>query len=386
MKDLGLLEKVVMLNLIQYPKISVNSLKKLLNDQGYPMTYHQIAQVLSFLHSSGVLRKHREIQDPVLPGGKRLQTEVEGRYSPKRLGLVRQDLVFFDFPNSAAVERFFRICDFHPYTHYRTIYLDNGMNAYAQFDVPLEARSIMDQFYGMIQKELGMESFLKVEDERMSQSRLDLSYWSSPNEWDFSVFGPGSIEELWEGLPGISYYEVREMDPFLTKLDSLDFFLIRELTVNGKVRPVDIAKHYERDASTISRRMTKIEENVMTNPVLQYDRKIFDITVPLLITGDAGSAEEINRFHSLLDSNLLPFRSFMRSEKSKFIHVAWLPPSIAGEYGYFLWEKFKNIKFSFLYLSEQYSWVYPFYNLNFDFENKRWKTSKSYLVDEPLAA
>ncbi|RMG34073.1 MAG: hypothetical protein D6732_11005 [Methanobacteriota archaeon] len=381
-----MLEKVVMLNLIQYPKISVNSLKKLLNDQGYPMTYHQLSQILSFLHSSGVLRKTKEIRDPVLPGGKRLLTEVEGRYNPKSLGLIRQDLVFFDFPNNDTIERFFRICDLHPYTHYRTIYLDNGMNAYAQFDVPIDARAQMDEFYRAIQKELELKSFIKVEDERMSQSRLDLSYWSSPNEWDFAVFGPDSIEEFWGGLPSNSYYEVREMDPFLHKLDSLDFFLIRELTVNGKVRPVDIASFYKRDASTISRRMNKIEENVMGKPVLQYDRRIFDITVPLLIMGDAGGAKEINRFHSFLETNLLPFRSFMRSEKSKFIHVAWLPPSIAGEYGYFLWEKFKDIKFSFLYLTEKYSWVYPFYNLNFDFDQKKWRSDKSYLIDGPLTA
>ncbi len=185
------MEKVVMLNLIQNPTISVNSLRKLLNDQGYPMSYHQINQIISFLHSMGALRRTTEIYDPILPGNKRLQTEVEGRYNPKSLGLIRQDVIFFNFPSAEAVNRFFQICDLHPYTHYRTIFLDHGTNAYTQFDVPLDGRNTMDRFYRSVQKELGLASYTKVENERMSQSHLDLDLWSSPNEWDFNIYmGP----------------------------------------------------------------------------------------------------------------------------------------------------------------------------------------------------
>ncbi len=110
------------------------------------------------------------------------------------------------------------------------------------------------------------------------------------------IYGANSLEEIWNGLLGSSYYEVREMDSVIPKLDALDLSLIRELTVNGKVRPVNIAKYYDRDASTISRRITRLQSSVMARPVLQYDRRIFDITVPLLILGDSGGPEEITSF------------------------------------------------------------------------------------------
>ncbi len=384
LKDFGLIEKVVMFNLLQDPTISINSLRKLLEDQGYPVSYHQLTQAFSFLYTSGILRQSKEIYDSVLPGNLRLQTEVEGRYYPKRLGLVRQDVVFYGFPSEDAIHRFFKICDLHPYTHYRTIYLDAGTNAYVQFDIPVEAKSLMERFYKTIQNELGLLSYSKIEDERMSLSKLDITSWVSPNHWDFRIFGANSLESAWNSLSGGTYYEIREMDSLMGKLDMLDLYLIRELTINGKVRPVDIAKFYERDASTISRRIKRLQKRVMASPVLQYDRKIFDVTVPLLITGDAHSADKINKFHLLLESDHFPFRAFMRSERSRFIQVAWLPPSIAGEYGYFLWKQFGDIKFSFLYLSEKYSWVYPFYNLNYDFENKQWKHDEDYLIHDPM--
>ncbi len=382
MVELGLLERVVMLNLIQNPVISTNALQKAMVDQGYPISYHQISQIISYLQNSGILRPTQEIEDPIVPGRIRYQTEVEGRYNPNALGLRREDLIFRGFQNSADLKRFALLCDLHPYTHYRTFFLDSSMNAYVQFDIPESGGRLMEEFYSKIVAEFSLSGYSKIVEERFSQSLLDLSRWIPGDEQYFSF---PDLQQYWETIHVPNGYQVTIWDSQLDKLDELDLFLVRELTINGKVRPKDLAKYYDRDASTLSRRLQKLNQMVMAKMVLEYDRRKFDLTVPLLIIGESKTPAMINKFHKLIDEGFIPFKTFLRSQKEKFIHVAWLPTAFASNYIYFIWEQFGNVQYSSLYLSDKHSWIYPFYNLNYDSEERKWKLSKEYVIDAPLS-
>ena len=372
-----------MLNLIKNPLVSTNALYKEINSQGYPISYHQVVHIIDELQHSGVLRRTRTIEDPIVPGSTRLETEVVGRYNPNTLGLVRHDVIFLGFQDSSDLERFARICDRHPYTHYRTFYLDQGMNAYVQFDIPLDGRGTMNEFYKIITSEFSLAGHFLVEEKRFSQSALNLSRWDPRDNWTQESVTQDLLEESWVNIKVEDPYRETPRKINVGKIDELDLYLIRELTINGKVRPKDLAPYYNRDASSISRRLQKLKQRIVPKMVLEYDRSKFDVTVALLIRGIVTNPKDISRLHLMVENHAMPFRSYLRSDEKRFIHLVWLPPSCTGEYTYFLWKKFKDLTFSSLHLHGNFSWIYPFYNLNY--ENRQWRIGREYLIDLPLA-
>lgn len=333
-----------------------------------------------------ILRQDAIKEDPVVPGSQRIYTAVEANYNPAKLGLIRQHVIFRKLPDLEKIKIFEKMCDYHPFTHYRTLLLGQGMNAYAQFDIPLGIEELMDEFYDKMSKILGCKGFEVINSKISTYSELKFDHWNQKeNRWNFSVFGDDSLDHMWNNdIPDVSAeYLERNTKSVIHKLNSLDLMLLREVTINARVKAADIGAHYNKDRTTISHHLGKLDE-ILDVPSLYYDRLKFDLNSPQMIIGKVDDAKTINQLHAIYELNQFPFRSILISDGPDFIMLLMVPPSIAPEISYFMWSKVPNIETLSFSVSEDNSWQYPFYPNNYDVKSGSWKVSREYVIDDTI--
>lgn len=371
--------------LIQDPLLNISKLHEKLETAGYSISYYAVSQTYQQLLDQQLLRQQRTITDVVVPGGSRLQTEVEANYSPETLDLVRHHVIFWSLQSEHSITLFEQICDFHPYTHYRSLLMGVGLHAYAQFDVPANATELMDEFYQQLLATIDAKKYTVIQASYNSISEIALHRFLSDtaDHWDFSIDGDRSdnLENTWNALIAPTSYIKNDYVSVIDKLDKLDLLLLRELTLNAKVKSKDLVTFYNKDRTTLQRRITKLSEQVLTTPSLYYNRQKFDLSSPQMIYGTARDATTINKLHMLLSGDNFPFRAELISDKNEFLCNMLVPPSLAPEISHFIWKKIHDVQILTFGVGIQSSWKYPFYPNNYDTELKQWKVSRNYLID-----
>ncbi|MFX1254343.1 MAG: winged helix-turn-helix transcriptional regulator [Promethearchaeota archaeon] len=384
---LDLKDYLIFLHLEQNPSLSNNALAKIIGISAESVRIRIIA-----MKSKGFLRQDRTISDPLL--GERLQTAFEAHYIPSALGLIRQHVIFRGIRNRAELNTLKNICDEHPYTHYRTTAFNYNASLYAQFDIPPEITQQMKKMYRHLQDLDLFEDFIVIQSPQIAKSPADFQRWNQEEQqWTLSpdikynsTTKSSGLENIWihflesrpQELPNKKYFSI------VHKLDDLDMILLRELTINSRLNIKRLAKIYDKDATTLSRRIKKIRKNIAPVILLYYNRSVFDLTYPQIITGNFKSGEDFTpkSFSSFIHSGELPFECSVVIEGNAFLLYQTTPPSIASEFSEFIWDHAENIAVFQLQLNAAFT--YYFYHENYDGKGK-WKVDDGYILDPILS-
>lgn len=362
--------------------MNVNALRDHLLERGVKLSYYAISNIYEELVDKKILRQEIEIDDPILPGNKRIITYTEGEYIPEKIGLIRQHVIFKGLANQGVYNKFMKACDAHPYTTYRTYVLGLGMKGYAHFDIPVGTEVLMHKFYTELARILGDVEFEVLNTRRTTSSYIHFNLWED-DHWNYHLH---DLETAWEDLltPKTNKYHELTIENLMDNFDKLDLMLIRELTYNAKVKAADIAEFYTKDRTTISRRLNRIEKLIMGEPRLYYDRYKFDMNSSQMIIGEVDNPETINKLHTLLEKDLFPFRAELSSDGPRFVFTMMVPPSKAPEIAHFIWRIIPNIEINSSAVTDKGSWRYTFYPENYDVKNNSWKTSEQYIVNDTI--
>ncbi|MFX0090173.1 MAG: Lrp/AsnC family transcriptional regulator [Candidatus Hodarchaeota archaeon] len=345
------------------------------------------------MKSKGFLRPDRTVNVPLL--GERLQTEVEAQYLPSSLGLERQHVIFRGIPDRASLNVLKRICNDHPYTHYRTTAYGNNASLYTQFDIPHAISHLMQRLYQSLQDLNLFEDFIILQPQYTVKNTVDFERWNlDENKWILNPDIKSSATTKSSGLEFVwsNFLENRNLESpantetpnLVRKLDKLDMLLLRELTVNSRLRLKSLAGIYGKDATTISRRIKKIKENVAPILLLYYDRSVFGLTYPQIITGNFKTGEDFTSetFYGFINSGELPFECSAAIDDHSFLLYLTVPPSIASEFSEFIWDHAENMTVFQLQLNA--SFTYYFYHENYAGKGN-WKDEEDYVLNSVLS-
>jgi hypothetical protein len=387
MKALTIDEELIVNLLIQNPLQNINNLKQKCEELNINLSYHKINQIYESLVKNGVLRARHNHYDPELPGNIRELTDVEGRYRPEALGLKRMQVILYGLVNR-EMERVIEYCNKHPYTHYQIFAISSSLNVYLQFDIPIGSDSEFFNFLEYIKVDLKITHYKLFEAEWSNSNDIDLSRWDQEAGWVFSVFNKNdedSMINIWKRLQEqvnsdtVIFDNKQEKKNIINQLDKLDLLLLRELTLNAKISPKTLSQNYDKSIPTLSRRINRLEKEVLGKPILQYDRAQFDINNTQLIVGEMADKLQITRLQKLLSEETFPFRYLLSINRNEYILILWTPPNIAAELSLFFWQISKKFEVHQLVFSDGLTWVYPFYHKNYDFNKKTWKINLEYM-------
>ncbi len=353
------------------------------------------------MKSKGFLRADRKILDPVL--GERTQTESNGIYLPSTLGLLRHHLILQGIPDRTALKTLKRFCDEHPYTHYRVPAYGNSAALYIQFDIPPQIEKSIKKLIDFLKSKRLFSDYFTIEEYYFSMCNADFSKWDTKrNVWklglreDSSLIpDTSSLENVWQKSTSKSReFDVERTIPRKSyDFDNLDLRLLREITINSKpvltaissdyTKDTKLNEEFKKDSTTFSRRISKLREHVVNRDQLYYDRRVFDLTYPQLISGTFrdGSDLTLESLHNFISSGALPFDTSLISDGKSFLLYSTAPPSIAPELSELIWDHAQNI--CVLQLQLDASKTYFFYQENYI--NNDWIVDREYIVDDPLS-
>ncbi len=387
---LDLKDYLIFLSHERDPSLSNTAISREVSER-VPISSESVRIRIQRMKDSGFLRPDRTIKDPIF--GNRTQTEVEAVYRPHRLGLLRQHVLFVDVLGRSSLDNLKTLCDVHPYTHFRTIGYSSGATLYAQFDIPPAATELMAKMYAELKERNLFRVFQLYETQSLAEHEADFDKWSLvENKWAVEYgtkSGRGShlsrIESLWRRFQDT--YDGRPLEPSRPEMafcfDEIDLALLRELTINGKPDIKPLGPVYNRDPTTVSRRLKRLRESVAPDDMLYYDRSVFDLTYPQLMTGQFKEDDELDAdsLYWFLQSGGIPFESKASIEEKRFVLFITAPPSVAPEVSEFIWEHTRNLDVFQLQLDS--SFTYFFYHKNY-LGDGEWRADEEYLLDEPL--
>ncbi len=336
------------------------------------------------MKNNNFLRKSRVVDIPLL--GMREQSEVEAAYSPYKIGLERIHVFFHGVRTREQFNKLIQLADEHPYTHYRVLCLSYDAILYLQFDIPIGHLNKLLKLLDMVQELNLFDKYSVINSKYVVKSKLNLSMWKQfSHEWDIETKGTNPFISMWDNIRSNS----EEIDKFRTecssivKFDEFDALLLRELTVNAKCNATELGKYYGKNTSTITRRINKIRNTVISNNVLYYDRGVFDLIYPQIIFGEFKENSNFNLSSAMefIDQKF-PFDSNFITDGNSFIWHSITPPSFAPMISEFAWQEAQNIHV--FQLQMKTARTYYFYHENF--RGDKWNIEDNYMIYNPLAA
>ncbi len=393
---LDLKDYEIFLNLKENPLQSNASIGRKVN-----LSSEAVRSRIMAMKEKGFLRANRTIEDPIL--GARLQTEANGVYQQTSLGLVRQHVVLKGIPDRNALDTIRSICDRHPYTHYRVPAYGQSASLYIQFDLPPEASAPMRKLYDEIEMQGLCTDSIVIDERHFSLCNANFTRWDlkrdlwqvGPREELKTVRESSDLEDSWTmSVDTSGDFEIHEIQPKKRyQFDKLDMQLLRELTINSKPVLTKISEMYaknprlpedfKKDATTLSRRVSRLREHIVTRNRLYYDRQVFDLTYPQLIYGvfKKKSGLTPTTLHHFIQSGMLPFETAVFSDTRTFLIYSTTPPSVAPDLSELIWNHAQEI--SVFQLQLDASRTYFFYHENF--VDDEWRADSDYLLNQPLA-
>lgn len=352
------------------------------------------------MKSKGFLRDDRTINDLFL--GPRKTSESTGIYQPRRLGLQRQHVLLKGISNRSAQEALKIVCDEHPYAHYYVPAYGEASSLYIQFDIPPKTLPSMKRLYNDLKKRGYFSDYFIVDELYCSICSADFSKWDAKRDvwqvgqkekkWYKQSYS--DFEEIWKRIEDTNVeLEMPKTEPAKSyEFDNLDMLLLRELTINSKPVMTNISKSYsnnsrlndefKKDSTTLARRVSKLRENIVTRDLLYYDRRVFDLTYPQLISGTfTNSTFTPESLYKFISSGALPFEIMAFSDTKSFLMYTTTPPSIAPEISELLWDHAQDISVHQLQFDS--SLTYYFYHENY--VDGDWRADEHYVLQEPLS-
>lgn len=318
--------------------------------------------------------------DPIL--GPRETSEVEVRYSPQKIGLHRQHVIFSNVTSEKSYVKLVKFCDEHPYTHFRSDLYGAGRSLYIQFNIPKEIDPIMQSTFDEIQDNLGIQSSI-VKEIKQDVGNPNIRRYDRYNGvWMGDEKKSLLIKSIFDECQAI---EIPEDSFQIYNMSNLDAILLRELKINAKASITRLAEYHDVNKSTISRRIKNLKENVIERGVLVFDWEVFGLNSYSLITGKFKDDLDYFKMQNFVHSRDLPINLQISTDEDLNYTIYSVGNSIhLLDMKRILWNISDTEKFNSFQMDQREFKSYHFYHENYD-EKSNWITNHEYVKDIPLS-
>ena len=353
------LDYLILLELLNNPTITVTELATKLNS-----SRPTVSKYLKNLKEKGIIRN-----------------TIANIY-PERLNLTVIDVLSFvsSYENLLLLEK---ACDEHPYTYYRSRIYGGKFGLFIIFYIPMGTTANIDEFFKKLQKGNIINDYRIYESSGVSySSRSDISRFNiEKSKWDFSwEKWINSIEQEDDKII------FKKIEPINLKIIKRTHFeILRMLTENASIKQNEISKRLNLSKTETHRQYNFVLEKFVKEIIQTFNRDNFFLTETFLIIAHDIPLEKQEKLINKMKNDPPPFYgslSILKGGKFRF----WANMSIdqAGTFIFSLFKIFNNIEVFTLNTRKKRSASYYFYPENFDFNIKKWKDSKSYMIKEPL--
>jgi len=277
----------------------------------------------------------------------------------------------------ANVPKVERACELHPYSRYRVRCLGSTNGLFMMFAIPQGTEFQLIEFLDKL-KQLGLIDSYKIlhATAEMTYATPDLTLYDIASDtWRVKI--KAWVNHLGEGLD--------ELQPFvpslLKSLDLNDLKLIRSLTMNARKPQKLVAKELHLPEYDISRRLKFIFENhIVSSCEILLGRKLFRIG-PLALFHATCNIQTTRTF--VTGIRKLPFQSWLSPTSEGFLLFMGLPTSLFTEVGTAILSR--SEKLDITWVDYDTSMRYYFDESPYDEESGNWKTSRDFVIDEPIS-
>ncbi|MDH5403804.1 MAG: Lrp/AsnC family transcriptional regulator, partial [Candidatus Heimdallarchaeota archaeon] len=381
------LDQKILLLLLEDPFRSVNDVTKSLE-----VSFKTVNNRINNMKEKGIIFKDLPINDPIL--GNRVKTHVSAYINTNNLGLIRHHVIFGNIQKD-VLKKLELFCDIHPYTTYRSRFINNSFGLYAQFVFPPILHKEMLDLYETICEKYQISTKFIISTDEYINIHPNLFYWKNlKNYWNiinkretenlsmFEFFWNNYLEEKENGL---IVNKVETMKPMNMKLSPLHAKIIRELTINGNISISDLSTYYDRDKSTISRHVSNIKAKYIRHAVLRFNPTEFDFNTFRIIIGKINSTGKITKeaIQEFISTQKFPFYGYMIFSKDEYLLFVTTNNIHYQQIYNFMWENSTVNTVQTFELVFEKSMRYRFYNGNF-LEDGRFNTDRNYYFEDPL--
>ena len=304
-------------------------------------------------------------------------------YNIKALGLQRVTGIWSveNIDNLTLMEK---LCDIHPYTHYRGRGYGDGFVLYVQFDVPPETIPWMKELFHTLEEENYVtETYFLPSIGYQVEAFPDLNcYDLQKNKWHFDW-------EEWLGLIDDQPVTLSTPEPQqgnLEEWEPIDFKILRELTKNPEIKQAEIMRLFNLTRTNTHLKYNLVFDNLISSVRSRFDRILFNLVNTRLFWVPNPDRERSYQFFNLIGEAPPPFRFGLDLLKASGF-LFWggaLPSYHEHQLAFSIWKLFQSFNTYSLDTSADASIIYWFYPENFDFEAHYWNIDREYLVEKPL--
>lgn len=303
-------------------------------------------------------------------------------FHPETLGLVRLS-AFVTIPSMEAMKFVENACMEHPYTLYRARTYSGGFGIFIQYNIPQNTHHLIDLFLSSLKQEGYLTDFTILPSIGIrGESYPNLNkYDHKTGTWIFSW--SHWIDYIDELKP---FNVLKEVDPIdLSLLKPIHLEFLKDLSGNAHLKQADFMKSYKISRTAAFRHYNFVMDHIVNSIRFEYNRENFDLTDTYLILIDDFEKESYKLLLEGIKQAPPPFR-FSVDFTTEGTLIIWtnLTPTLANEFIFSLFAKYSTTRAYFLNTRDSGSSSYLFYPENFDFEQKIWKDSQKYMVDDVL--
>lgn len=303
-------------------------------------------------------------------------------YEPEPFGLSRINILAL-VPNIAAIEAVEKLCDEHPYTHYRARMFGGTIGLFMQFDIPEDTLELLELLFSEL-KNLGLISKYSFyqstgtrlsADPDLSRYNFKLSSWRfNWNIW-FATLQPNPPLLPVNNLSSIDY----------TNFDPTRLKILRMLTSDASITPETLTAVFDISLSSATSHLKFVMEKYVSDVRYLYNREIFDLSETIIAFGHNVDPQRVAKLYYGIKNTPPPFYSaFDVLKDNNLCFWATMSPGQIADFTFAGWQNIPNFKTHILDIRS--SMLYWFYPPNFNLEKRTWKDSNSYIVKNPLLA
>ncbi|MHA1924165.1 MAG: winged helix-turn-helix domain-containing protein, partial [Candidatus Heimdallarchaeota archaeon] len=296
------------------------------------------------------------------------------------LGLNRINVLAF--VNSIEKLRILELAsDEHPYTHYRARAYGGQFGLFMQFDAPEKATSQINDFFRKLVKEnivlhyellpsIGIRNDIYAD---LSRYNAKMSSWTFSWEDWFT-----NLEKEKSSIP-----DKQKISEDFTVFQQSHFKILRMLTANASIKQTEIIEKLKLSRTQTHREYNYVMEKYIERIRFIYNREIFDLTETYIAIGSDLDKNKSDQIFSTINNNPPPFRLALDLiENNKILLWGNMTPAQASGFAFSMWRTISSTQIYTLYTKK--SRLYWFYPENFDFQAMEWKSSKDYVIKDPL--
>ncbi len=353
-------------------------------------TYKALAEVLDISAPTVKSRLESIIHkiDPTTPVGEGTVVSADLKLEP--LGLELVDIIV-EIKELANVHKFEKVFSEYPYALYRIRKYSPKMGLFIQVREPLSAKPHLFDLLNTLKDNNYLNDFSILRGVGPgTYSYPRLANWLPESlTWEFDwKQWKLDFENTKETIP----YSSKNSESLLKRLQPIDIGILALLTENARRKQVymierlqKLVNHPETEdisPQKFSRRFEFVKENLTSSYRVHLDWKVFDIYNTALFVCKT-SRNNVAKLFNLISSHNFPFNSnFKVRDPEEFTWFTQLSPLHFSNLTEFLWNICDEIEIHSLDYTQSY--LYYFWPEVWDFENRSWKVSQDFLVNQPL--